>query len=77
MNAGGVPNTCKSSGVYIEEAFGWKVYKLSGGRVSNAWATNLDQGDNIGKPVLIPHSSVLWHHEAEKDLSDQDGPASD
>lgn len=77
MNAGGVPNTCKSSGVYVKEAFGWMRYKLSGGRVSNAWATNLDQGDNIGKPVLIPHISATWHHDAEKDLSDQDGPASD
>ncbi len=59
------------------DIFGWKKRLLSGGRVSNAWATNLDQGDNIGKPVLIPHSSILWHHEIEKDLSDQDGPASD
>ena len=77
MNAGGVPNTCKSSGVYLEEAFGWMKSKLSGGRVSNAWATNLDQGDNIGKPVLIPHSSTRRHRHVEKDLSDQDGPASD
>ena len=50
---------------------------FSGGRVSNAWATNLDQGDNIGKPVLIPHRSIERHLSIEKDLSDQDGPASD
>ncbi len=61
----------------FSEIFGWKKKLLSGGRVSNAWATNLDQGDNIGKPVLIPHNSTGWHHLEEKDLSDQDGPASD
>ena len=48
MNAGGVPNTCKSNEVYqkqkqlaVEESD-----KLSGGRVSNAWVTYLIQGDN-------------------------------
>lgn len=61
----------------FSEIFGWKRRILSGGRVSNAWATNLDQGDNIGKPVLIPHSSIERHLLIEKDLSDQDGPASD
>jgi hypothetical protein len=29
----------------------------SGGRVSNAWATNPVQWDNTGKPVLIPHDT--------------------
>ena len=29
----------------------------SGGRVSNAWATYPVQGDNNGKPLLIPHNT--------------------
>ena len=43
MNAGGVPNTCKSS-----EPFG-----VSGGRVSNAWVTCPVHTDNIPKGMLI------------------------
>ncbi len=27
----------------------------SGGRVSNAWVTYPEEGDNLGKPRLIPH----------------------
>ena len=34
---------------------------LSGGRVSNAWVTCLIQGDNTGKPVLIPHNIIGRH----------------
>ena len=34
---------------------------LSGGRVSNAWATCLSQGDNTGKLVLIPHKTPVGH----------------
>ena len=30
--------------------------------MSNAWATCLTEGDNTGKPVLIPHN-VLWPHD--------------
>ena len=42
MNAGGVPNTCKSNGVYMKPS----DCKLSGGRVSNAWVTCPVLGDN-------------------------------
>ena len=54
MNAGGVPNTCKSS-----EPFG-----VSGGRVSNTWATYLVDGDNIEKSVLIPNNTYLLMKES-------------
>ena len=50
MNAGGVPNTCKSSGVLLELA----LIKLSGGRVSNAWVTCPIHRDNMEKSMLIP-----------------------
>ena len=33
----------------------------SGGRVSNTWATYLLQGDNTGKPVLIPYNIYIRH----------------
>ena len=36
MNAGGVPNTCKSNGTFTEQDFGQVKFKFSGGRVSNA-----------------------------------------
>ncbi len=33
-----------------------RVFTLvSGGRVSNAWVTYPEEGDNPGKPGLIPH----------------------
>ena len=35
--------------------------KVSGGRVSNAWATCLSEGDNTGKLVLIPHEAYEQH----------------
>ena len=47
MNAGGVPNTCKSNG-------GLAIV-LSGERVSNAWVTCPEAGDNSSKGLLIPH----------------------
>ena len=28
---------------------------VGGGRVSNAWVTYPEEGDNLGKPRLIPH----------------------
>ena len=49
MNAGGVPNTCKSNG--REEL----APQVSGGLVSNVWATCLSEGNNTEKSVLIPH----------------------
>jgi hypothetical protein len=52
MNAGGVPNTCKSN----ENPF----FGLgdSGERVSNTLVTCPEVGDNSAKAGLIPH--VLW-----------------
>ena len=45
MNAGGVPNTCKSNEAPYR-ILRMKVWWLSGGRVSNAWVTCPVQGDN-------------------------------
>jgi hypothetical protein len=64
MNAGGVPNTCKSSGDNDEFTLNY----LSGGRVSNAWATYLIQGDNSEKLLLKPHTSFWSHDFNEKNL---------
>jgi hypothetical protein len=49
MNAGGVPNTCKSNGVVVA------IRQLSGERVSNALVTCPEEGDNSPKGLLIPH----------------------
>jgi hypothetical protein len=49
MNAGGVPNTCKSNGGIVF------VRYLSGERVSNALVTCPEEGDNSPKGLLIPH----------------------
>ncbi len=51
MNAGGVPNTCKSDG-------GLAII-LSGERVSNALVTCPEEGDNSSKGLLIPHEVCL------------------
>ena len=67
MNAGGVPNTCKSS-----EPFG-----VSGGRVSNAWVTCPVHTDNIPKGMLIRDNMLLSHGRSIKVFAVQDGPASD
>ena len=56
MNAGGVPNTCKSSD---EVSFGKRI---SGGRVSNTWVTYLIEGNSLPKGRLIPHNIIEWHH---------------
>ena len=53
INASGRPNTCKSRGS------GWSASVLlpaTGGRVRNAYATCLQQGDNPKKFGLIPHN---------------------
>ena len=52
MNAGGVLNTCKSNG--RREL----APEVSGGRVSNVWATCPSEGDNSWKRLLIPHN--MW-----------------
>ena len=57
MNAGGVLNTCKSSGNSLQLAANY----FSGGRVSNAWVTCLTLGDNIVKTMLIPHKTTRSH----------------
>jgi hypothetical protein len=49
MNAGGVPNTCKSNGARV------LAFWLSGERVSNTSATYPEEGDNGWKRLLIPH----------------------
>ena len=66
MNAGGVLNTCKSSGACRAEVFGRKHGRASGGRVSNAWATCLTQGDNREKFLLIPHMRAGAHASVRK-----------
>ena len=53
MNAGGVPNTCKSNALRKVLA----LFNLSGERVSNTWATYLIAGDNEWKHSLIPHNN--------------------
>ena len=50
MNAGGVPNTCKS---YVPA-------RVHGRRVSNAWKTYLFVGNNAPKGVVIPHETIDW-----------------
>ena len=50
---------------------------LSGGRVSNAWATCLAVGNNSPKGLLIPHDVFRGHPLDTKDLSLWDGLASD
>ena len=50
MNAGGVPNTCKSN-----EELCIRTKFPSGERVSNALVTCPKAGDNSGKLELIPH----------------------
>ena len=71
MNAGGVLNTFKSNGRRELAPL------ASGGRVSNAWATCLSQGNNASKGVLIPHETTGPHGQGVKDLSVIDGLASD
>ena len=52
MNAGGVPNTCKSNAPRRELV----PFNASGERVSNTWETYPSAGDNHRKRWLIPHS---------------------
>ena len=68
MNAGGVPNTCKSNGTDRTE-IRQSSRKFSGGRVSNAWGTCLIEGDNREKSLLIPHKPTVSHDTEGKDLS--------
>ncbi len=77
MNAGGVLNTCKSNEALYCDFYGMTVQRLSGGRVSNAWATCPAQGDNSRKRLLIPHKRTVPHGTVWKTPVVQDGPASD
>ncbi len=71
MNAGGVPNTCKSNGI-------WKLASIeSGERVSNALVTCLEVWNNSGKLELIPHMvSGFRNHCLKVFGSLREGPAS-
>ena len=53
MNAGGVPNTCKSNGDVVA------ILHLSGERVSNALVTCPEVEDNSSKGLLILHD-INW-----------------
>ncbi len=63
MNAGGVPNACKSNGVLAIEP--------SGKRVSNTWVIHPGVGNNDPKGSLIPHNPERG--KVERSL--KDGPA--
>ena len=52
MNAGGVPNTCKSNEELL--VIYYRMF-LSGERVSNALVTCPEVGDNSSKGLLIPY----------------------
>ncbi len=56
MNAGGVPNACKSNGKR------GAIFASSGKRVSNTWVTYPGVGNNDPKGSLIPHllARVKW-----------------
>lgn len=61
MNAGGVPNTCKSNALWFDEMKSLLRFDsdiaVSGERVSNTWETYLLAGDNIWKQMLIPYNN--------------------
>ncbi len=71
MNASGRPNTCKSNG------YAAAMRRASGARVRNAYATYPLQGDNPGKPGLIPHNTGNPHGYIVKVATVMDGHASD
>ncbi len=73
MNAGGVPNTCKSNEepLYSYEGF------PSGERVSNALVTCPEARDNSSKGLLIPHVvSEVRGFETKWSNPLREGPAS-
>ena len=71
MNAGGVPNTCKSSGVPFRG-------DLRGGRVRNTWATCPGVGDSRGKPRVIPRGLAhRWGESGKAFGSPWEGAAAD
>ncbi len=64
MNASGRLNTCKSRGIERVAI----LLSATGGRVRNAYATYLIQGDNLSKGRLIPHNITLRHLRVIKSL---------
>jgi hypothetical protein len=58
MNAGGVPNTCKSNGKLLVLV----SVVSSGERVSNALVTYPKVGDNRSKGLLIPHVVIVFRN---------------
>ncbi len=71
MNAGGVPNTCKSNGDFVF------VQSPSGERVSNALVTCPEERDNSSKGLLIPHVVVRVRGLTSKRSNPlREGPAS-
>ena len=74
MNAGGVPNTCKSNGDPSVIYYRWF---LSGERVSNALVTCPEERNNSGKLELIPYVVYRVRGQYTKRLrSLREGPAS-
>ncbi len=65
MNAGGVPNACKSNGDLAIDP--------SGKRVSNTWVTYPGVGNNDPKGSLIPHPLERGKRPAREAL--WEGPA--
>ena len=51
--------------------------RISGGRVSNAWATCPCVRDTVWKRTLIPYDPIVWHHTVGTGLLHKDGLASD
>ncbi len=70
MNAGGVPNTCKSD---VPQG-AWQT-------VSNAWEIYLFVGNNVPKGMVIPHKTMDWNVYGEsrgpQGLAREEDPASD
>lgn len=56
MNASGRLNTCKSRGNRVLAPL------TTGARVRNAYTIYLLQGHSPGKPGLISHGIIGWHH---------------
>ena len=78
MNAGGVPNTCKSNEFSLMIGACTEIqHGTSGGRVSNAWVTCPVHTDNIPKGMLIRDNIRNSHVFLIKAPAVQDGPASD
>ncbi len=74
MNAGGVPNTCKSNEELLVIYY-W--ISLSGERVSNALVTCLEVRNNSGKLELIPYVVCGFRNHLLKVFGSlREGPAS-